>query len=48
MRDCELLTFVYTETRYPDTGFWEWTKEEAEKDIAVARRVLKWTAERIS
>jgi len=23
LRDCELLTFVYTETRYPDTGFRE-------------------------
>ena len=48
MKDCERLTYVYTESRYPDSGLWEHTREETENDIAIAQRILEWITNRIS
>lgn len=42
LKDCEKLTFVYTETRYPDVGFRKYTKFESEEDIKIADRILQW------
>lgn len=42
LKDCERLTFVYTETRYPDASDAKYSKEESERDIQTAEKILKW------
>lgn len=39
---CRELTPVYVETRYPDAGRTEYTKEETEEDIRTMEEILKW------
>ena len=48
LKECEKLTFVYTETRYPDTSDREYTQQEAEDDIKTAEKIIKWIIERLS
>ena len=40
--DCEKLTIVYVDSRYPDTGSEKYSREEAKLDIERARRILQW------
>ena len=47
LKDCEKLTFVYTETRYPDVSNVKYTKEESEKDIKIAEKVIRWIDEKL-
>ena len=47
LEGCEKLTYVYTETRYPDTGEREYTKEESKEDIMIAKNILKWIIKKI-
>lgn len=48
LKNCEKLTSVYVETRYPDISDIKYTKEEAEQDIKTAKKVIKWVREKIS
>ncbi len=45
---CEILSFVYTETRYPDTEDGEYTKEEIEDYIIISEEIIKWVEEKLS
>ena len=47
LKDCEKLTLVYTETRYPGFNTKEYTKKETKEDIKIAERILKWVEERL-
>lgn len=47
LKNCEKLTFVYTETRYPDISDRNYTKQEAEDDIKIAERIIKWATEKL-
>ncbi len=47
LKDCEKLTFVYTETRYPDAGIKKYTRGEVEEDIKAARRIIKWATKQL-
>ena len=40
--DCEKLTVVYLDARYPDIGTEKYTKKEASEDIQIAEGILKW------
>ena len=42
LKYCEKLTFVYTETRYPDASYRKYSKEESETDITIAEEILTW------
>ena len=42
IKDCERLTIVYVDTRYPDVGSKEYTKNETSEDITIAKRIIKW------
>jgi len=42
IKDCERLTIVYVDTRYPDIGSKQYTKNETSEDIKVAERIIKW------
>lgn len=44
---CEKLSFVYTETRYPDTENGEYTDEEIEEYIKITKDIIKWTEEKL-
>ena len=48
LKECEKLNYVYTETRYPDTGNRKFTREEAEEDIERTKRILKCAEKRLS
>jgi len=45
--DCERLTFVYVDTRYPDTGDKLYTSSETQNDIESCKRILKWAERNI-
>jgi len=45
IKDCEILSKVYIDSRYPDLGEKEYTKEETTNDIKIAKKILKWTKE---
>jgi deoxyhypusine synthase len=47
LKDCEELTFVYTETRYPDASTRKYTKNESQEDINIAERILKWVEDNL-
>jgi len=47
LKDCEKLTFVYVETRYPDINIRKYDKEEAKEDIKIAERILKWVIKKL-
>ncbi len=47
LKICEKLTFVYTETRYPDVSERKYTKDETQKDIENTEVLIKWIAERL-
>ena len=42
IKNCERLTIVYVDTRYPDTGTKTYTKDETLEDIKIAKRILIW------
>jgi HEPN domain-containing protein len=42
MEDCEKLTGVYIDARYPDTSKEDYTKEESTQDIKSARKIIQW------
>tara|TARA_Y100000310_G_C20648884_1_gene798255 strand:+ start:1772 stop:2137 length:366 start_codon:yes stop_codon:yes gene_type:complete len=44
---CERLTYVYIDSRYPDTGTKEYTKSETEEDIEAANKIIKWIEEKL-
>lgn len=48
LKECEKLTFVYVETRYPDVSNRSYTKQESLGDIEIAEKVLRWAKERLS
>jgi len=48
LKGCEKLSFVYTETRYPDTGNEDYSNEEIEEYIKIAEDILKWVEEKLS
>ncbi|MEK6983963.1 MAG: HEPN domain-containing protein [Nanoarchaeota archaeon] len=47
LKYCEKLTFVYTETRYPDTSYRKYSKEESEEDIKNTEEILKWIGKKL-
>ena len=42
IKDCERLSIVYIDTRYPDIGTKQYTKNETSEDIKIAKKVVKW------
>ncbi len=46
-KDCARLTFVYVDTRYPDTGTGRYTTTEVQADIESCRRILQWAEKNI-
>ena len=42
IKDCERLSIVYVDTRYPDTGTKRYTKIETDEDLKIANKILKW------
>jgi HEPN domain-containing protein len=46
--DCERLTFVYIESRYPGVGDQEYTAKETEEDLRLAEAILKWAEKNLS
>ena len=40
--DCERLTYVYVDSRYPDTETKKYTKAETEKDLEIAEKIIIW------
>jgi len=48
LKDCEKLTLVYTETRYPDVSTRKYNKKESEEDINLAEKIIKWVAKNLS
>ena len=42
IKDCEKLSIVYIDSRYPDVGEKSYTKDEALDDLKIAKRILKW------
>ena len=47
MADCEKLTFVYIDARYPDTLSTSYSEEETKLDLDRARRILQWVEKKI-
>ena len=47
LKECEKLTFVYVETRYPDVSNRKYTKRESLEDIESADKILQWVKERL-
>ena len=47
LTDCEKLTFVYVDTRYPDTGKQDYTLNETKADVERAKRILQWVEKNI-
>ncbi len=45
--DCEKLTVVYVDTRYPDTLSNTYSQEETALDISRAKRILQWVEKNI-
>jgi len=45
--DCEGLSMVYIDARYPDTSKGDYTKKEAQKDINIAMEILRWVENQI-
>lgn len=48
LKDCEKLTFVYIETRYPDISNRKYTEKESEEDIKIAEKIIIWTVKELS
>lgn len=48
IKDCEKLTYVYVDSRYPDTGTKSYTRKETLEDIKIAEGVLKWVRKNLS
>ncbi len=48
LKDCEKLSPVYIETRYPDVDEEDYTQEESAEDIKTAEKILKWTIKQLS
>ncbi|MBI2666822.1 HEPN domain-containing protein [Candidatus Woesearchaeota archaeon] len=46
-KECDQLTGVYIDTRYPDTGSSVYTSSEASDDIRAARKLLQWVEKNI-
>lgn len=42
LEDCERLSIVYVDSRYPDIGTKQYAKSETSIDIKIAERILKW------
>ena len=40
--DCERLTYVYVDSRYPDTETKKYTKAKTEKDLEIAEKIIIW------
>ena len=47
IKECEKLSAVYIDTRYPDNRRVRYTKEEAKTDISIAENILKWVGKHI-
>ena len=47
MQGCEVLTSVYTDSRYPDTGEKEYLQKETEEDIKTTQNILKWVERKL-
>ena len=47
LKDCERLSIVYVDSRYPDTGTKTYTSKESSEDIKVVKRVLEWIEEQL-
>lgn len=45
--ECDRLTQVYIDTRYPDTGLGFYSKAEVEEDLMTARRITQWVEKHI-
>ena len=45
--DCEKLSSVYIDARYPDTGSEEYSREETSLDVGRAKRILQWATKNI-
>ena len=45
--ECEKLSAVYIDARYPDVGSGKYTKEETQDDLKIAEKVLKWVEKNI-
>ena len=48
LKDCEKLTLVYTETRYPDIPEEEYAKEEIAEYQKISEEIIKWTKKQLS
>ena len=46
LKNCEKLSPVYIETRYPDIGEEDYTQEESAEDIKIAEKILKWATKK--
>lgn len=44
---CERLTYVYTDSRYPDTSTIRYTKKESEIDVEYAKEIIEWVKKRL-
>ena len=48
LKECERLTFVYVESRYPDTSNRKYTTKETTADLASAKKMLTWVQKKLS
>jgi len=46
--DCERLSIVYVESRYPGVGDQEYTAKETGEDMRLAETMLKWAEKNLS
>lgn len=47
LEDCERLTYVYVESRYPDVSKTSYNQRETKEDIKIAERILEWIKKNI-
>jgi len=47
LKNCEKLSPVYIETRYPNVSEEDYTKKESSQDIKTAEQIIKWTTKNL-